>query len=220
VAKRKKKSVIDIPSLEILKQINLNAAGLDIGAEEIYACVPAERDEQPVRAFPPFTVDLYALADWLETCGIDTVAMESTGVYWIPTYEILEARGFQVSLVNARHLKNVPGRKTDVWDCQWIQQLHTYGLLRASFRPPEDICALRALSRHRNNLIRYRSAHIQHMQQALELMNIKLTQVVSDITGVTGMSIIRSIVACESSMDLPKPTRPQHTNWPVSSIIC
>jgi transposase len=123
--------------------------------------------------------------------------MESTGVYWIPVYEILESRGFEVYLVNARHVKNVPGRKTDVLDCQWIQQLHTYGLLRASFRPPAEICALRALARHRDNLIRYRSAHIQHMQKALQLMNIKLAQVVSDITGVTGMSIIRSIVAGE-----------------------
>lgn len=197
MTKRRKKSIMDIPPSEILKQINLNAAGLDIGAGEIYACVPADRDEQAVRAFPTFTVDLHALADWLKACGIDTVAMESTGVYWIPIYEILEARGFQVCLVNARHLKNVPSRKTDVLDCQWIQQLHTYGLLRASFRPPEEICALRALARHRDNLIRYRSAHIQHMQKALELMNIKLTQVVSDITGVTGMSIIRSIVAGE-----------------------
>ena len=197
MTKRKKKSAIDIPPLETLQQLKFNAAGLDIGAEEIYACVPADRDEQPVRAFPTFTVDLYALADWLAACGIDTVAMESTGVYWIPLYEILEAREFKVYLVNARHLKNVPGRKTDVLDCQWIQQLHTYGLLRASFRPPEDICALRALARHRDNLIRYRAAHIQHMQKALQLMNVKLTQVVSDITGVTGMSIIRAIVAGE-----------------------
>jgi len=147
-----------------------------------------------VRVFPTFTVDLHALADWLEACQIETVAMESTGVYWIPVYEILESRGFEVYLVNARHVKNVPGRKTDILDCQWIQQLHTYGLLRASFRPPEEICALRALARHRDNLIRYRSAHIQHMQKALQLMNVKLTEVVSDITGVTGLNIIRAIV--------------------------
>jgi transposase len=174
-------------------QINLHAAGLDIGAEEIYACVPPDRDEESVRVFPTFTVDLHSLADWLEACQIETVAMESTGIYWIPIYEILEARGFEVYLVNARHIKNVPGRKTDILDCQWIQQLHSYGLLRASFRPPEGICALRALARHRDNLIRYRAAHIQHMQQALQLMNIKLTSVVSDITGVTGLSIIRAI---------------------------
>jgi len=197
MAKRKKSLPQDIPPLDTLKQLNLNAAGLDIGAEEIYVCVPAERDERWVRAFPTFTRDLYALADWLEACAIDTVAMESTGVYWIPIYEILEARGFRVYLVNARHLKNVPGSKTDVLDCQRIQQLHTYGLLRASFRPPEQICALRALARHRDNLIHYRSAHIQHMQKALELMNMKLTHVISDITGVTGLSIIRAILTGE-----------------------
>lgn len=195
MAKRKKSP--KVLSSEVLDQINLHAAGLDIGAEEIWACVPAERAEPSVQAFPTFTVDLHSLADWLTSCQIETVAMESTGIYWIPVYEILESRGFEVYLVNARHIKNVPGRKTDVLDCQWIQQLHTYGLLRASFRPPEEICAIRALARHRDNLIRYRSAHIQHMQKALQLMNVKLTQVVSDITGVTGLSIIRAMVAGE-----------------------
>jgi transposase len=197
MAKRKQKSQIQVKQLDVLQQLNLNAAGLDIGASEIYVCVPADRDEQSVRVFETFTVDLYALADWLAACDIETVAMESTGIYWIPVYEILEARGFDVHLVNARHLKNVPGKKTDVLDCQWIQQLHTYGLLGASFRPPDDICALRALVRHRDNLIRFRSAHIQHMQKALQLMNVQLTQVISDITGVTGMRIIRSIVGGE-----------------------
>jgi len=194
---KRKKSPLNVPVLDVLEQINIHAAGLDIGSEEIYACVPADRDEQSIQAFPTFTADLHALADWLAACQIETVAMESTGVYWIPVYEILESRGFEVYLVNARHVKNVPGRKTDILDCQWIQQLHTYGLLRASFRPPEEICALRALARHRDNLIRYRSAHIQHMQKALQLMNVKLTEVVSDITGVTGLSIIRAIVAGE-----------------------
>jgi transposase len=194
---KRKKSLVNVPALDVLEQINLHAAGLDIGAEEIWVCVPADSGEPSVRVFPTFTVDLQALADWLAACQIETVAMESTGVYWIPVYEILESRGFEVYLVNARHVKNVPGRKTDILDCQWIQQLHTYGLLRASFRPPEDICSLRALARHRDNLIRYRSAHIQHMQKSLQLMNVKLTQVVSDITGVTGLSIIRAIVAGE-----------------------
>jgi transposase len=195
--KRGRKRKSRIVKLDSLKQINLNAAGLDIGAAEIWACVPEGRDEQPVRMFNTFTVDLYALADWLQTCGVVTVAMESTGIYWIPTYEILEARGFEVLLVNARQLKNVPGRKTDVLDCQWIQQLHTYGLLRGSFRPEEEMCALRSYTRHRDNLIRYRSAHIQHMQKALHLMNVQLTNVISDITGVTGMSIIRDILRGE-----------------------
>jgi transposase len=159
--------------------------------------VPKGRDEETVRAFPTFTADLHQTADWLAACRIETVAMESTGVYWIPLYEILEARGFDVNLVNARHVKNVRGRKSDVLDCQWLQQLHTYGLLQPSFRPPERICAIRSLVRHRDMLIQYRAAHIQHMQKALHLMNIQLTNVLSDITGVTGMKIIRAIVAGE-----------------------
>ena len=134
---KRKKSPVNVPALDVLEQINIHAAGLDIGSEEIWVCVPADSDEPSVRVFPTFTVDLHALADWLAACQIETVAMESTGVYWIPVYEILESRGFEVYLVNARHVKNVPGRKTDILDCQWIQQLHTYGLLRASFRPPE-----------------------------------------------------------------------------------
>jgi transposase len=184
-----------VVKLDSLKQLNLNAAGLDIGAAEIWACVPEERDESPVRVFRSFTVDLHALADWLEACQIDTVAMESTGVYWIPVYEILEERGFELYLVNAQHIKNVKGRKTDVLDCQWVQQLHTYGLLQASFRPKDEIVALRAYIRHRDNLIRYRSAHIQHLQKALQQMNVQLMNVLSDITGHTGMQIIRAIVA-------------------------
>lgn len=184
-----------IPELKALQQLNLNAAGLDIGDAEIYAAVPEGRDERSVRVFETFTADLHALADWLEACGVETVAMESTGVYWIPSYEILEARGFEVCLVNARHVKNVTGRKTDILDCQWLQQLHTYGLLRASFRPPEDICALRALVRHRGNLIKSCISEIQRMQKALQQMNVKLTNVVSDVTGQTGMGILRDIVA-------------------------
>jgi transposase len=184
-------------ALDPLQQINLNAAGVDIGAEEIYVAIPPGRDEESVRSFPTFTADLHRIADWLEACDIDTVAMESTGVYWIPLYEILESRGFDVNLINARHLKNVSGRKSDVLDCQWVQQLHTYGLLQRSFRPPEHICAIRSLVRHRDMLTRYRSAHIQHMQKALQLMNIKLNNVLSDITGVTGMKIIRAIVSGE-----------------------
>jgi transposase len=191
---RKKQPIV---SLDSLKQINLNAAGLDIGDDEIYVCVPEGRDTESVRSFRTFTVDLHALADWLEKCGVTTVAMESTGVYWIPVYEVLADRGFEVNLINARHIKNVPGKKSDVLDCQWIQQLHTYGLLQASFRPTEEMVALRALVRHRDMLIRYRSAHIQHMQKALQQMNLKLTNVVRDITGVTGLAIIKAILAGE-----------------------
>jgi transposase len=182
---------------DVLEQINQNAAGIDIGAEEVWVAVPPERDEESVQVFPTFTADLMRLAEWLAACGIETVAMEATGVYWIPLFEILEAHGFVVYLVNARHLKNVSGRKSDVLDCQWIQQLHTYGLLNPSFRPPEEIVALRSLVRHREMLVQYRAAHIQHMQKALTQMNLRLTSVLSDITGVTGLKIIRAIVAGE-----------------------
>ncbi len=174
--------------------IHPNAAGIDIGAEQSYVAVPADRDETPVRSFGCFTEDLHALAHWLQACGIDTVAMESTGVYWVPLFQILEGYGFEVYLVNARHVKNVPGRKTDVLDCQWLQQLHSFGLLSASFRPEDDICVLRSYWRHRNNLIRYAAAHVQHMQKALEQMNVQLHKVISDITGVTGLRIIEAIL--------------------------
>lgn len=157
--------------------------------------VPQERDPHPVRVFKTFTIDLNALVDWLVECGIETVAMESTGVYWIPIYEILESRGLEVYLVNARHIQNVPNKKTDVLDSQWIQQLHTYGLLRASFRPDDQMVALRAYTRHRDNLNRDRASHIQRMQKALHLMNIQMTNVMRDITGQTGLKIIRDIVA-------------------------
>ena len=196
---QRKQRVVEIDAFE---QINFNAAGLDIGADEIYVAVPKGRNEKSVRSFLTFTADLHQLANWLEDCEIETVAMESTGSYWVPIYEILESRGLEVYLVNARHIKNVSGRKTDVLDCQWIQQLHTYGLLRPSFRPSEQICAIRSLVRHRDMLIRYRSAHIQHMQKALNLMNLKLTNVLSDITGVTGMKIIRAIVAGEHNPEV------------------
>ena len=177
--------------------VHPNAAGLDIGAETIWACVPSDRDPTPVRSFGTCTPDLVALADWLVACRITTVAMESTGVYWIPIYDLLEARGLQVVLVNAHHLKIVPGRKSDVQDCQWIQRLHSYGLLRGSFRPDADITVLRAYTRQRATLVEQRAVHIQLMQKAMQQMNLQLTQVVSDITGVTGMQIIRAIVAGE-----------------------
>jgi transposase len=186
-----------IVRIDALKQINENAAGIDIHLDEHWVSVPEDRDERPVRRFGTFTRDLHAIADWLEACGVTTVAMESTSVYWIPLYEVLESRGFEVCLVNAQATKNVTGRKSDLLDCQWMQQLHSYGLLRPSFRPPADICTLRAYVRHRDNLIRYRSVHIQHMQKALALMNLKLTSVVSDITGDTGMQIMRAMVAGE-----------------------
>lgn len=177
------------------EELNLDAAGIDIGSGSHFVAVPEDRDEQSVREFKSFTNDLYRLADWLKSCGVTTVAMESTGVYWIPLYEILEERGFEVLLVNARHVKNVPGRKTDVVDCQWLQQLHTYGLLRGSFRPEQDITPMRSYFRHRERLVEYAASHIQHMQKALVQMNIQLHKVVSDITGATGMAILRAIVS-------------------------
>jgi transposase len=180
-----------------LRRHNPAAAGLDIGAEEIWGCVPADRDAQPVRAFGTFTPDLHAVADWLAQCQITTIAMESTGVYGIPISEVLEARGFEVCVVNARPLKHVPGRKSDVQDCQWIQQLHSYGLLTASCRPAEDLRVLRAYLRQRAMLLEHRAGHIQHLQKALQQMNVQLPQVVSDMTGTTGMPIIRAMVAGE-----------------------
>jgi transposase len=182
---------------KLLPYINENAAGIDIGSNEHYVAVPEGRDENTVRSFKSVTSDLYALADWLSHCGIDTVAMESTGVYWIPLYELLEERGFEVLLVNARHVKNVSGRKTDVLDCQWLQQLHTFGLLAGAFRPNDSICQLRAYHRQREMLIKQISMHIQHMQKALSQMNVQLHNVISDITGMTGMAIIRAIIAGE-----------------------
>lgn len=177
-----------------LQQVHLNAAGIDVGGKEHYVAVPPDRDSESVRRFGSFTADLYDLADWLDRCGVETVALESTGVYWIPLFEVLEECGFNVCLVDTRRLKNVPGRKTDVLDCQWLQQLHTYGLLEPAFRPDDEICVLRSYLRQRAMLIEYGSHHIQHMHKALDQMNLKLGNVISDITGLTGMSIIDAIL--------------------------
>jgi transposase len=177
-----------------LQHINPHAAGIDVGSRSHFVAVPEGTGEEPVREFSSFTDDLQLMADWLISCDITTVAMESTGIYWIPVFEMLENRGLDVKLVNARHVKNVPGRKSDVLDCQWLQQLHSYGLLAGAFRPAEQICALRAYVRQRMNLVRYAASHIQHMQKALAQMNLQLTNVVSDITGVTGMRIIKAIL--------------------------
>jgi transposase len=177
-----------------LSQVNPNAAGIDCGSESHHVAVPADRDPQPVREFRTFTTELHQLADWLVACGIETVAMEATGVYWIPVFEILEERGLQVLLVNARHVKNVPGRKTDVVDCQWIQELHSFGLLRGSFRPAAEIATLRAYLRHREKLLQSAGDHVRRIQKALVQMNLQLHTVISDITGETGMHILRDIV--------------------------
>jgi transposase len=177
--------------------IEPNAAGIDIGATEVFVAVPADRDPEPIRCFKTFTVDLQRLADWLEQCGIRTVAMESTGVYWIPLFQILEERKLKVQLVNAHHVRNVPGRKTDVSDSQWLQHLHSVGLLRGSFRPQDEICAIRSLWRHRENLIQLATVHLQHMQKALDQMNIQIHHVISEIAGTTGLAIMDAIPAGE-----------------------
>ncbi len=180
-----------------LQHLNLNAAGIDIGSTAHFVAVPPDRDPQPVRQFATFTADLHRLADWLSSCGVDTVVMESTAVYWIPVFELLDERGFKVLLVNARHVKNVSGRKSDVLDCQWLQQLHTYGLLSGAFRPADEIVVLRSYLRQRAMLVQGAAMHIQHMQKALQQMNVLLHQVVADITGTTGLKIIHALLAGE-----------------------
>ena len=174
-----------------------HAAGIDIGARDLYVAVPPGSDPRPVRSFPTFTEDLHALRDWLQDCGVTTVAMESTGVYWIPLFQILEAAGIEVCLVNARHCKNLPGRKTDVQDCQWLQYLHSVGLLRGSFRPADQVCAVRTILRHRDALVRGAGRCVSHLHKALTQMNVQLHHVISDLTGVTGQAILTAILAGE-----------------------
>jgi transposase len=191
------KSPKSIQPSKSLPVIEPHCAAIDVGATRQFACVPADRDDQCVREFLSFTDAIYEMADWFKRCGIKTVVMESTGVYWIPIYEILESRGFKVHLVNARHVKYLPGRKSDVMDCQWLQQLMSFGLLRGAFRPNEQICALRALWRHRDMLLSDQGRHVQRMQKVLTQMNVQLHNVISDIMGHTGQAILRAIVAGE-----------------------
>lgn len=190
--KKDRKKIAKLPVIEP------NAAGIDIGATQIFVAVPPDRDSEAVRCFDTFTADLEKLADWLQACGIRTAAMESTGVYWIPLFQILEERKIEPVLVNAQHLNNVPGRKkTDVEDCQWIQHLHAVGLLHGSFRPGDEICRIRSLWRHRDNLIQMASVHLQHMQKALDQMNLQIHHVISDLSGTTGLAIMDAILAGE-----------------------
>jgi len=174
-----------------------NAAGIDIGAREIYVAVPADRDDHPVRKCETFTSDLHQMAEWLVCCGITTAAMESTGVYWIPVYDVLEEHGIQPCLVNPRNMKNVPGKRTDFHECQWIQHLHSMGLLHSAFRPDGEVCAVRSLMRHRNDLVEMASQHVQHMQKSLTQMNVQFQHVISDITGTTGLAVLDAMVAGE-----------------------
>ena len=181
-----------------LEVVHPDAAGVDIGNESHYVAVPPTRDTQPVRRFGCTTAELKAMAEWLKQCGIRTVAMQSTGVYWIAVYDILEAADLEVYLVNARETKNLPGRKSDVQESQWLMKLHTYGLLRNSFRPPQEIRTMRTYWRQRNDLVRAAGRHIQRIQKALMQMNIQLTNVLSDVSGMTGQAIIQAILAGES----------------------
>jgi len=190
--KRNRKPRVRFDAMSVIEP---NAAGIDIGASEHWVAVPPDRAEEFVRSFSAYTGELHKLADWLVECGITTVAMESTGVYWVPLYGILEARGIRVCLVNAHHVRSVPGRKSDVLDCQWLQKLHSCGLLRASFRPEGQFVKLRTYLRHRESLMQGASSHIQHMQKALTLMNVQLHRAIADVTGTTGMAVIRDIVA-------------------------
>jgi transposase len=180
-----------------LEVVHPHAAGIDVGNGVHYVAVRPDRDPQPVRRFECFTADLYRLADWLRSCGVKTVAMQSTGVYWIPVYEILEERGFQVYLVNARPTKNLPGRKSDVQESQWLLKLHTYGLLNNSFQPLSEIRALRTYWRQRGEHVHGAATCVQRMQKALTQMNVQLANVISDVSGLTGQTIVRSIVAGE-----------------------
>src|ERR1017187_7245708 len=186
--KRKGMCLEDRPILET------NAAGIDIGAREIFVAVPPDRDEHPVRVFSTFTEDLEKMAQWLVSCGVTTVAMESTGVYWIPPYDVLEQHGVKPCLVDARGMKNVPGRRTDWHECQWLQFLHSVGLLRAAFRPDGEVCAVRSLMRHRGDLVQMACQHIQHMHKALTQMNLQIHHAISDMTGLTGLAIVDAIV--------------------------
>ena len=180
-----------------LAVVHPHAAGIDVGNRAHYVAVRPDRDPDSVRRFDCFTADLQRLADWLQRCGVTTVAMQSTGVYWMPLYEILDTRGFDVYLVNARHTKNLPGRKSDVQESQWLLKLHTYGLLRNSFHPPADIRIARTYWRQRGDHVRALSTCIQRMQQALTQMNIQLANVISDLSGRTGQAIVRAILKGE-----------------------
>src|SRR5258705_3073711 len=180
-----------------LEVVHADAAGIDIGNESHYVAVPPDRDSQPVQRFGCTTAELKAMADWLKQCGVQTVAMQSTGVYWIAVYDILEAAGSEVYWVNAWETKNLPGRKSDVKDSQWLMKLHTYGLLRNSFRPPQEIRTMRTYWRQRNDLVRSAARHIQRIQETLTQMNMQLANVLSDVSGVTGQAIIKAILAGE-----------------------
>ncbi|MEE8130886.1 MAG: IS110 family transposase, partial [Vicinamibacterales bacterium] len=206
-------------SSSVLERIQIDVAGIDCGAAEHYVSVPPDRDPTPIQSFRTFTADLERLADWLVACRITSVAMEATGVYWIPVYDILETRGIEVLLVNARHVKHVPGRKSDVEDCEWLRELHSVGLLRGSFRPAGPILALRALVRHRDVLVQTAGTYVQRMQKALTQMNLLLPRVVSDIVGKTGLAILRDLVGGERDPHVLAQHRDPHCKATEEEIV-
>src|ERR1700758_5015450 len=232
--RRKKNKANKRDNLQGLPLVHPNAAGIDVGAKEHVVAVPCDRDPRPVRTFQAFTPDLHELAAWLKRCGIETVALESTGIYWISLYEVLEQYGFEIRVVNARHVKHVPGRtKTDVLDCQWIQKLPSFGLLNGSFRPDQQIRKLRTYMRLRDNLVGSRTEAVHHMQKALFEMNVQLTNVISDITGETGLQIVQAIIGgerdpkqlaalCSSRIKAPRETvaKSLHGNWEEALLHC
>src|SRR5438105_3228819 len=196
--KQRREMMRKIQSADLrLEVVHPNAGGIDIGNESHYVAVPPGRDSQPVRRFGCTTAELKAMAAWLQQCRIRTVAMQSTGVYWVAVYDILEEAGLEVYLVNARDTKNLPGRKSDVQESQWLMKLHTYGLLRNSFRPSQEIRTMRTYWRQRNDLVQSAGRHIQRIQKALTQMNIQLANVLSDVSGMTGQAIIKAILAGE-----------------------
>jgi transposase len=206
-------------AISLLERIQPDAAGIDCGQNSHFVAVPPDRDPHPVRQFRTFTTEFHRLADWLAVCRVKTVAMESTGVYWIPLYEILEERGFEVVLVNARDVHNVPGRKSDVKDCEWLRELHSVGLLRASFRPAAAIVPLRSFTRQRETLVEEAASRIQRMQKALTEMNVMLHVVVTDITGQTGLKIVRSILAGVRDPELLAAHRNYHCHASHAEIV-
>lgn len=195
---RKKKTATTSHRLPVVRP---NAAGIDISSRDLVVSVDPERDPEPIRTFALFTEDLERLAEWLRKLGVATVAIESTSTYWVPVFQILEPLGIEVCLVNARDVKGVPGRKTDVQDAEWLRFLHSVGLLRSSFRPPDAVCAVRSLLRHRQNLIAQAGTQVQLMQKALNQMNLQLHNVISDITGSSGLRILRAVLAGERDAD-------------------
>src|SRR5260370_7654546 len=232
--RRKKNKANKSVKLEVVTGVHRNGGGIDGGGKEHRVAVPCDRDPQPLRTFQAFTPDLHELAAWLKHCGIESVALESTGIYWISLYEVLEQYGFEIRVVNARHVKHVPGRtKTDVLDCQWIQKLHSFGLLNGSFRPDQQIRKLRTYMRLRDDLVVNSTQAVHHLQKALFEMNVQLSNVISDIVGETCLNILEAIIAvqrdpkqlaalCSTRIKASRETiaKSLHGTWDSGTALC